>query len=65
MQKLGFVFLFVSFFLNSLTQGFPDNYQFFGNIQHKHRQIGNAVPPPLAYALGRKLKEALDSKRQK
>jgi len=48
-----------------LTQGFPDNYQFFGNIQHKHRQIGNAVPPPLAYALGRKLKEALDSKRQK
>ncbi|KAI9215739.1 hypothetical protein POPTR_T046100v4 [Populus trichocarpa] len=47
------------------SQGFPDNYQFFGNIQHKHRQIGNAVPPPLAYALGRKLKEALDSKRQK
>jgi site-specific DNA-cytosine methylase len=46
-----------------LLQGFPDSYQFAGNIQHKHRQIGNAVPPPLAYALGRKLKEALDSKR--
>lgn len=48
--------------LNPL-QGFPDSYQFAGNIQHKHRQIGNAVPPPLAYALGRKLKEAVDSKR--
>ncbi|XP_017969401.1 PREDICTED: DNA (cytosine-5)-methyltransferase 1 [Theobroma cacao] len=45
------------------SQGFPDGYQFAGNIQHKHRQIGNAVPPPLAFALGRKLKEALDSKK--
>ena len=41
-------------------QGFPDRYEFAGNIQSKHRQIGNAVPPPLAYALGRKLKEAVD-----
>ncbi|MCH96574.1 DNA (cytosine-5)-methyltransferase, partial [Trifolium medium] len=32
--------------------GFPDCYQFSGNIIHKHRQIGNAVPPPLAFALG-------------
>ncbi|PPD84976.1 hypothetical protein GOBAR_DD18085 [Gossypium barbadense] len=45
------------------SQGFPDIYKFAGNIQHKHRQIGNAVPPPLAFALGRKLKEALDSKK--
>ncbi|XP_063936532.1 DNA (cytosine-5)-methyltransferase 1A isoform X1 [Daucus carota subsp. sativus] len=44
------------------SQGFPDSYQFYGNILHKHRQIGNAVPPPLAYALGMKLKEALESK---
>ncbi|KAK1367204.1 DNA (cytosine-5)-methyltransferase [Heracleum sosnowskyi] len=44
------------------SQGFPDSYQFYGNILHKHRQIGNAVPPPLAYALGRKLKEAVESK---
>ncbi|KAL6647284.1 hypothetical protein ACP70R_014721 [Stipagrostis hirtigluma subsp. patula] len=44
------------------SQGFPDSYQFAGNIQSKHRQIGNAVPPPLAYALGRKLKEAVDAK---
>lgn len=44
------------------SQGFADGYQFAGNILHKHRQIGNAVPPPLAYALGRKLKEAINSK---
>lgn len=47
-----------------LLQGFPDSYQFAGNILHKHRQIGNAVPPPLAYALGRKLKEAVESKKR-
>ncbi|KAK3124625.1 hypothetical protein QOZ80_7BG0589580 [Eleusine coracana subsp. coracana] len=44
------------------SQGFPDSYEFAGNIQNKHRQIGNAVPPPLAFALGRKLKEAVDAK---
>ncbi|CAO2815256.1 unnamed protein product [Amaranthus hypochondriacus] len=41
---------------------FPDNYKFAGNIQDKHRQIDGAVPPPLAFALGRKLKEAVDKK---
>ncbi|GFZ03206.1 methyltransferase 1 [Actinidia rufa] len=46
------------------SQGFPDGYKFAGNIQHKHRQIGNAVPPPLAFALGRKLKEAIEGKCQ-
>ncbi|KAG2259190.1 hypothetical protein Bca52824_078484 [Brassica carinata] len=44
------------------SQGFPDSYEFQGNIIHKHRQIGNAVPPPLAFALGRKLKEAVQLK---
>lgn len=44
------------------SQGFPDSYKFAGNIQHKHRQIGNAVPPPLAFSLGRKLKEAVEGK---
>lgn len=44
-------------------QGFPDTYKFCGNIQSMYRQIGNAVPPPLALALGRKLKEAVEAKR--
>uniref|UniRef100_A0A7N0T469 DNA (cytosine-5)-methyltransferase n=1 Tax=Kalanchoe fedtschenkoi TaxID=63787 RepID=A0A7N0T469_KALFE len=47
------------------SQGFPDSYKFFGNIQHKHRQIGNAVPPPLAFALGRKLREAVELRHSK
>jgi DNA (cytosine-5)-methyltransferase 1 len=47
---------------NLCVQGFPDSYEFAGNIQSKHRQIGNAVPPPLGFALGRKLKEAVDAK---
>ncbi|CAH2044605.1 unnamed protein product, partial [Thlaspi arvense] len=45
------------------SQGFPDSYKFAGGIKDKHRQIGNAVPPPLAFALGRKLKEALHLKQ--
>lgn len=56
-------YLFFSFYYYQWMQGFRDSYQFAGNIQHKHRQIGNAVPPPLSFALGRKLKEAVDSKR--
>ncbi|KAI3870235.1 hypothetical protein MKX03_011923 [Papaver bracteatum] len=44
------------------SQGFRDSFKFAGNTINKHRQIGNAVPPPLAFALGRKLKEALDGK---
>ncbi|XP_043714468.1 DNA (cytosine-5)-methyltransferase 1A-like [Telopea speciosissima] len=42
------------------SQGFPDSYQLCGTIQHKYRQIGKAVPPPLAFALGRKLMEAMN-----
>ncbi|KAL7082283.1 hypothetical protein ACP275_14G089700 [Erythranthe tilingii] len=45
------------------SQGFRDSYKFSGSVLHRHRQIGNAVPPPLAYALGHKLKEALQSKK--
>ena len=43
-------------------QGFPDDFQFSGNVHNRHRQIGNAVPPPLAAALGRQLRRALEEK---
>ncbi|KAJ0031296.1 hypothetical protein Pint_13856 [Pistacia integerrima] len=50
------------FLIFLFMQGFSDCYKFAGNIQHEHRQIGNAVPPPLSFALGRKLKEAVEKK---
>lgn len=41
------------------SQGFPDTYRFFGNILDRHRQVGNAVPPPLAKAIGLEIKLCL------
>ncbi|XP_071039220.1 DNA (cytosine-5)-methyltransferase PliMCI isoform X2 [Parasteatoda tepidariorum] len=41
------------------SQGFPDSYRFFGTILDRHRQIGNAVPPPLAAAIGLEIKKCL------
>ncbi|KAJ8970400.1 hypothetical protein NQ317_001491 [Molorchus minor] len=40
------------------SQGFPDRFIFCGNILDKHRQVGNAVPPPLAAAVGREICKA-------
>lgn len=36
-------------------QTFPDRFRFAGNRSHQFAQIGNAVPPALAAALGREL----------
>jgi len=41
------------------SQGFPDTYRFYGSILDKHRQVGNAVPPPLAAAIGREIRKSL------
>lgn len=53
-------------------QSFPDSYDFCGgpyltphlhnDIQDKYEQIGDAVPPLLAYAWGKKIIEILESK---
>ncbi|MEB3290620.1 MAG: DNA cytosine methyltransferase [Leptolyngbya sp.] len=40
--------------------GFPDWFRFHATKWHGARQIGNAVPPPLAYALGRAIIAAMD-----
>ncbi|RXN04401.1 DNA (cytosine-5)-methyltransferase 1-like protein [Labeo rohita] len=44
------------------SQGFPDTYRFFGNILDKHRQVGNAVPPPLSKAIGLEIKKCVQDK---
>ncbi|XP_048198152.1 DNA (cytosine-5)-methyltransferase 1 isoform X2 [Perognathus longimembris pacificus] len=46
------------------SQGFPDTYRLFGNILDRHRQVGNAVPPPLAKAIGLEIKQCMLAKAQ-
>lgn len=43
-------------------QGFPDSYEFQGNKAEVRRQIGNAVPPPLGYAIAMSIKQAIAKK---
>lgn len=43
----------------ALLQGFPAGWQWTGNKGSQHRQIGNAVPPALAEAVGRSILNAL------
>jgi DNA (cytosine-5)-methyltransferase 1 len=40
-------------------QGFPDNFQFSGKTGDRYKQIGNAVPPPMAKAIGLEIRKAL------
>ncbi len=45
-------------------QGFPDSFRFHGTTWHAHRQIGSSVPPPLAYAVAREVRAALERDRE-
>ena len=40
-------------------QGFPDDWEFCGSKTAQGRQVGNAVPPPLASAIANEVKKAL------
>jgi DNA-cytosine methyltransferase len=46
------------------AQGFPDTFKFYGSVNNMHRQVGNAVPPPLAAAIGRELRKKLEEKAE-
>ncbi|WP_415894386.1 DNA (cytosine-5-)-methyltransferase [Providencia huaxiensis] len=46
-------------------QTFPDDWEFSGPMTAKYKQIGNAVPVNLSYAIGRSLVRALNSLEQK
>jgi DNA (cytosine-5)-methyltransferase 1 len=38
-------------------QTFPTTYQFYGSLESRATQIGNAVPPKFAEAIGSAIKE--------
>lgn len=42
-------------------QGFPDHWEFSGKKTASYRQIGNAFPPPVAFAVGSQIKLALNA----
>merc|ERR1719369_543535 len=46
------------------SQGFPDSYNFVGTILDKHRQVGNAVPPPMARAIGLEIRKCIAEKEK-
>jgi DNA (cytosine-5)-methyltransferase 1 len=40
-------------------QSFPDNFRFFGNVGDRFRQVGNAVPPFMAWGIAEYVKLGL------
>ncbi len=46
-------------------QGFPDSWEFAGGKTHSYRQIGNAFPPPVAFAVASRIAEALKASRSR
>lgn len=47
---------------NARLQSFPDDFIFLGTRTQQNRQVGNAVPPLLGYALGKALLEIITEK---
>jgi DNA (cytosine-5)-methyltransferase 1 len=43
----------------AIIQGFPMDFVFTGCLSTMYKQIGNAVPPPLAYAIAKELSTSL------
>ena len=45
----------------AIIQGFPDTWTFGKKKTAACRMIGNAFPPPVAQAVGEKIKECLEN----
>eukprot|EP01048_Picozoa_sp_COSAG05_P011774 COSAG05_NODE_1133_length_5773_cov_2.866584_3_plen_114_part_00 len=46
------------------VSGFADEYVLRGSIKDQYQQVGNAVPPPLAVAIGNAICKAAAAKQQ-
>lgn len=46
---------------NARIQSFPDDWQFCGSMYSQYRQIGNAVPVNLAFAVANEIRKALEA----
>jgi DNA (cytosine-5)-methyltransferase 1 len=44
-------------------QGFPPDWRFYGRKTASYRQIGNAFPPPVARAVGTRIRMAIQAAR--
>ena len=44
----------------AILQSFPNDFEFFGSISSMIRQIGNAVPPTLAYHIAQGIQQCLE-----
>jgi DNA (cytosine-5)-methyltransferase 1 len=45
----------------ALLQGFPPDWDIVGKKTPAYRQVGNAFPPPVAKAIGRSIKQAIEA----
>ena len=47
----------------ALIQGFPSDWKFSGKKTNAYRQVGNAFPPPVAFAVASQIAKCLTSSR--
>ena len=45
---------------NARLQSFPDDFEILGSKTSQYKQVGNAVPPLLAFAVAKAIKEILE-----
>jgi DNA (cytosine-5)-methyltransferase 1 len=48
--------------MTARIQGFPEDWQFAGGKTAAYRQVGNAFPPPVAYAVAAEVRRCLEGK---
>jgi DNA (cytosine-5)-methyltransferase 1 len=47
--------------MTAVIQGFPLDWRFYGRKTASYRQIGNAFPPPVARAVGTRIRMAIQA----